>query len=175
MTWHNLVTPRGRDVIFDAIVHVVWADGRLTPLEVGAVGAAADMLGLAARDLGATMLARRNRPFESLELGSLGPLERAFAYGAAVWVSIADGRVATSEYHTLLRIGRTLGLRGELAHRIEAWAWSVGDVGLLNEPTIALDRLFGKITAALLGNDAVSVGGWPADRPTAHARRLRRG
>lgn len=177
MTWRRLITPHGRDVVFDVVVHVAWADGRLSPLEVSAIRSTAEALGLATHDLGAAILGRRGRAFESLELGSLGPLERAFAYGAAVWISVADRHVARSEYQTIRRIGRALGLSDELASRVELLAWGVGCAELEPEQGMQLERMFGTVTDALLGHGAFGLPtrGLAHAEPAPHTRIVRRG
>lgn len=156
MTWRSLLTPHGRDVVFDLVTHVAWADGRLTPVEIVATQGAASALGLALRDLGAALLSRRTRTFDQLDLASLAPLERGFAYGAAAWLAASDGRIDTTEYHILRRARRALGLADSVASRIEGWAWGVRRGAIhVGEHALELDMLLGSIAAALLGDEPV--------------------
>lgn len=157
MTWRTLLGPMGRDLLFDVAAHVVWADGRLTPNEVASVQGLSAALGLPERDLGRALLARRGRPFESLELASAGPLERPLVYGAASWTSMADGHVSPSELQVLRRIMRALALPDALATRIDACAWSRrGRTRSVAAHTLELDELLGKVTAAVLGADSLA-------------------
>lgn len=154
MTWRTLLSPRAREAVFDVVVHFLWADDRLSPLEVLAARAASDALGLTHPDFGRALLARRRNGLESLALSALGPLDRAFAYGGAAWMARADGRVLTSEHDALGRLARALALPSTLAARIDLWAWGVCRGALhVREHTAELEELFARIAATLLGGD----------------------
>jgi hypothetical protein len=175
MTWRSFLTPAGRDVVFDLVVHLAWADGRLTPIEIVATQGAASALGLALGDLGTALLARRSRSLEQIDLVGLGPLQRPLAYGAAVWMSIADGRMATTEHHALRHIRRALQLGEPLATRIDAWAWGLHRGAIhAGEHALELDALLGRIARHLLGDEPLEAQPipWP-EGP--RAPRLRRG
>jgi hypothetical protein len=118
MTWSRLVSSRSRDVVFDLVVHMLWADGRVTPDELSAARGAANALGMDTSTFGG-LFGRVGRPFEALGLEQLGPLERPLAYAAAVWMAMADRELAHSEGSMLRRLQRALSLDHVLSGRIE--------------------------------------------------------
>lgn len=118
MPWSRLVSPRARDTFFDLVVHVLWADGRVTPDELSSARGAAIALELDTSTFGG-LFGRVNRTFESLDLGSLGPLERPLAYAAAVWMAFADRELAVTENLLLSRARRALDVGEGMALRIE--------------------------------------------------------
>jgi len=119
MPWFRLVSPRARDTLFDLVVHVLWADGRVTPDELSSARGAALALELDTTTFGG-LFGRVNRTFESLGLEALGPLERPLAYAAAVWMAFADRELAVTENLLLQRTRRALDVGEGMGLRIES-------------------------------------------------------
>lgn len=118
MSWSRMVSVHARDVFFDLLVHVLWADGRVTPEELSAARGAANALGMDTHSFGG-LFGRVGRPFEALGLEQLGPLERPMAYAVAVWMAMADGELAISENLLLRRTRQSLDIPDRLASSIE--------------------------------------------------------
>lgn len=118
MSWTRLLSSRARDVLYDLLVHVSWADGRITPDELSAARGAADALSMDTASFGG-LFGRVAVSLESIGLEQLGPLERPLAYAAAVWMAMADQELAVSENTLLRRTRHALDLPEELAGRIE--------------------------------------------------------
>ncbi len=153
MTWTRFLSPEARDTIFDLVVHVVWADGRLSPDELAGARGAARALGLSEMELGGVLLARAGRPFESLALSALGPLERPFAYGVAAWISQADRRVTVSGDILMRRLRQSLQLSTPLAEAIESWAGEErGGACEAPDHQLELERVMHRIVRSLIGD-----------------------
>lgn len=118
MSFTRFLSARARDVLFDLLVHVSWADGRITPDELSAARGAADALSMDTSSFGG-LFGRVTVSLDAVGLEQLGPLERPLAYAAAVWMAMADQELAVSENAVLRRTRRTLELSEELAGRIE--------------------------------------------------------
>lgn len=161
MSWSRLVSLRARDALFDLVVHVLWADGRVTPDELSAARGAAIALKLDTSSFGG-LFGRVSRTFESLELDSLGPLERPLAYGAAVWMALADRELAVSENLLLQRTRRVLGVGDAMAVRIESLVFASLDTRAPAgaDATVRareLEALLDQVTALMLGEPNASV------------------
>ncbi len=118
MSFTRFLSSRARDVLYDLLVHICWADGRITPDELSAARGAADALAMDTTSLGG-LFGRVAVSLDAIGLDQLGPLERPLAYAAAVWMAMADQELAVSEHAVLRRTRRALDLSEELAERIE--------------------------------------------------------
>jgi hypothetical protein len=161
MSFTRLVSARARDILFDLGVHVLWADGRVTPDELSAARGMAIALGLDTSTFGG-LFGRASRGFESLGLDTLGPLERPLAYACAVWMALADRELAVSENLLLQRTRRVLGVGETMAQRIESMAYEdLGDRAPVGADAAAraaeLGALLDRVVALMLGHEAARV------------------
>lgn len=157
----RLVSPRARDVFFDLTVHVLWADGRVTPDELSAARGVAIALGLDTTTFGG-LFGRVGRPFESLGLDTLGPLERPLAYACAAWMALADRELAVTENLLLQRTRRALSVGEPMALEIESLVFarleSRAPAGADATVRAAeLTELLERVTDLMLGRDRARV------------------
>jgi len=158
MPWTRLLSARARDVLYDLLVHVSWADGRITPDELSAARGAADALSMDTSSFGG-LFGRVVVSLDAIGLEQLGPLERPLAYAAAVWMAMADQELAVSEHAVLRRARRALDLPEELAGRIELMSIQHARQGSLTAATSvdgcehrqrSLETLLDQVSLAML-------------------------
>jgi len=108
-----------RELAIPALAGVLWADGRMAFPQVRALEVAAQVLG---HDEIARVITRRGSRIDGAALTSLPEDVRPLLYAASSWVAQVDGRLHDTERAELDRLARLLGMKPELAGRLDALA-----------------------------------------------------
>lgn len=103
----ELVEPRSRTLVFDALLESLCADGRVTDREAEAAESAASALAL---PLGASVT--DSPPWDARLLGAVPPteLERAMVVASAAWGAMIDDEPGVHAGATVERIATNMGV-----------------------------------------------------------------
>jgi aspartate ammonia-lyase len=125
-----------RQVLFEVMMSVAWADRELAPEERQAAQAAAVTIGLVLpgdRDL--TSFDRRPVPPEELDVSTLHGRDRELVYLCAAWMAIADTVEEPEETELLVRLRAKLSLGDERARWLTARAKQLRDTQVATKAT----------------------------------------